>query len=290
MTDVSPLGYCGVVARVTAPAGRYGAPVPQEAVRSELLAVRKRPEGLSPHSMADCPTIVALLGDGDPLLAFTRLETRILARLEFDDDVTPLNAVAYSLGLASHGRTHLERLTDFGETYGYEVRQARRHSDLGVQQLATLICSNWIVDTVPVVNVVLTGHPDGSADVAVATERPRFVDMRPVQIQCYHADGGPPEKLHDFTSSPRFEPAARPTYDSDGEGLLPDDLRVCQRLVEPLILSPLGDEGTHGLRITWPGEVWPCFDTRVVGPIKSFASIFRTVGNAITISSAQIPH
>lgn len=134
MIDVSPLGYCGAVARVTAPAEHHSTPAPQPtateaAVRSELLAVRKRPGGLSPHSMADCPTIVALLGDGDPLLAFTRLETRILARLELDDDVTPLNAVAYSLGLASHGRTHLERLTDFGETYGYEVRHARRHSE-----------------------------------------------------------------------------------------------------------------------------------------------------------------
>lgn len=257
-------------------------------MRRELLAARKLPGGLSPHSMADCPTIVALLGDGDPLLAFTCLETRILARLELDDDVTPLNAVAYSLGLASHGRTHLERLTDFGETYGYEVRQARRHSDLGVQQLATLICSNWIVNTVPVVNVVLTGHPDGSTDVVVSTERPRFVDMHPVQIQCYHADGGPREKLHDFRPSPRFEPAARPTYDSDGEGLLPDDLRVHQRLVEPLALSPSANGRAHGVRIAWSGEVWPCFQLQLIGLPPETTVSSQIVGNAMTVAQQRI--
>lgn len=293
MADVSALGYCEVVARATALANCRSAPVPRSAaseavVQRELLAVRKLPEGLSPHSMVGCPTIVALLGDGDPLVAFTRLETKILARLELDDDVIPLNAVAYSLGLASNGRTHLERLTDFGETYGYEVRQARRHSDLGVQQLAALICSNWIVDTVPVVNVVLTGLPDGSADVVVvATERPRFVDMRPVQIQWYSADEAPAQRLRDVLPPPRFEPVALAAYDND---CLPDNLRVHQRLAEPLILSPPDDGREHGLRIAWPGEVWPCFSTQVVEPIKSFVRIFKTVGNAMTISSAQISH
>lgn len=287
MTDVGALGYCGVVTSATAPADRRSTPVPQPAaseavVRRELLAVRKLPGGLSPHSMASCPTIVALLGDGDPLMAFARLETRILARLELDDDVTPLNAVAYSLGLASRGRTHLERLADFGEAYGYEVRQARRHSDLGVRQLATLICSNWIVDTVPVINVVLTGRPDGTAEVAVTTERPRFVDMRPVQIQRYRTDGAPGQRLRDLIPPPRFESAARPTYNNDGEGLLPDDLWVHQRLVEPLMLSPPGDETAHGLRIAWPGEIWPCFQLQLIGLTPETTVSSQIFGNAMT--------
>lgn len=293
-TDVGALGYCGVVDRATAPADHRSAPVPPSAaseavVQRELLAVRKLPRGLSPHSMTGCPTIVALLGDGDPLMAFTRLETRILARLELDDDVTPLNAVAYSLGLASHGKTHLERLNDFGDAYGYEVRQARRHSDLGVQQLATLICSNWIVDTVPVINVVLTGHPDGSAEVAVATERPRFVDMCPLRIQWYRADGRPGEKLHDVKPPPHFEPAAQPTHGNDSDALLPDDLCVHQRLVESLMLSPPGDEGVHGLRIAWPGEVWPCFQLQVIGPPSPDTIISsQTIGNAVVLQYQNI--
>ena len=94
----------------------------EQRVRAELLTARKSSEGLSPNSMARCPTLTALLGDGDPRVAFTQLQTRILETIDQDDDVTPILAASYSLGFASKGATHLDRLTDFGEDYGYEAR------------------------------------------------------------------------------------------------------------------------------------------------------------------------
>lgn len=289
VTAANVLGYSEPVARATASTDRYRAASQQAAtseaaVRSELLAVRKRPEGLSPHSMATCPAIVALLGDGDPLLAFTRLETRILARLELDDDVTPLNAVAYSLGLASKGRTHLERLNEFGADYGYEARQARRHSDLGIQQLVSLICSNWIVDAVPVCDVVLVGNPGGgSTEVMVTTKRPRFVDMRSVQIQWYCPDDEIDMKVQDLVPPPRFEPVAPPSSVGRCEDL-PGELHVHQRLAEPLMLSPPDSGRTRGLRIAWPGEVWPCFQWQMIGPLLPNATISsQIIGNSIIV-------
>lgn len=75
--------------------------------------------------MTALPTVVALLGDGDPLLAFTQLQDRILQTIGQADDSLPIQAAAYSLGLASDSDTHLGRLTDFGADFGFEARQAQ---------------------------------------------------------------------------------------------------------------------------------------------------------------------
>ena len=45
----------------------------EEAIHRELRAARKRPGGLSPQAMAQCPVMCDLLGNGDPEVALVEL-------------------------------------------------------------------------------------------------------------------------------------------------------------------------------------------------------------------------
>lgn len=264
----------------------------EQAVLTELLAVRKTPEGLSPHAMAGCPTIVALLGDGDPLVAFTRLQDGVLERIELADDVTPIEAAAFSLGLASSGRTHLERLNAFGAESGYEARQARRHSDRGIRQLAVLICSNWIVQTTPILAVNLTQQADNSLAVMVHTQRQRFVDMKPLRFQRRVASSRP-ETWHpqptlvtechqtSTTTATQIDISAA----SEPAAPLPDDLWVRQHLTSPIIL-PSSDGEPIELRVSWFGKVWPCFEINCIGPLSSDLVVTsQTLGNTLVLAA-----
>ena len=153
-----------------------------EEVLAELRMVRKRAEGLSPTGMAACPTMVALLGSGDPVVALSRLQARIVETLDQDDDVLPLWAATYSLGLASSRATHLDRLNDFGADYGFEARQARRYSDQGLRLLTSLICTSWVVHAVPVAEVFVTPQSDGGFVLTMRTKWQWFTDMQPPAI------------------------------------------------------------------------------------------------------------
>lgn len=267
-------------------------PTLEQAVLSELLAVRKTSEGLSPHAMAGCPTIMALLGDGDPLVAFTRLQDGVLERIELADDVTPIEAAAFSLGLASSGRTHLERLNAFGVERGYEARQARRHSDRGIRQLAALICSNWIVQTTPILSVNLTQQADNSLAVMVYTQRQRFVDMKPLRFQRRVASSQP-EPWHpqpalvteDHQTSTTTASQTDISAASEPAAPLPDDLWVRQHLTSPIILPSSGGEPIE-LRVSWFGEVWPCFEIKCIGALSSDLVVTsQTLGNTLVLAA-----
>ena len=267
-------------------------PTLEQAVLSELLAVRKTSEGLSPHAMAGCPTIMALLGDGDPLVAFTRLQDGVLERIELADDVTPIEAAAFSLGLASSGRTHLERLNAFGVERGYEARQARHHSDRGIRQLAALICSNWIVQTTPILSVNLTQQADNSLAVMAYTQRQRFVDMKPLRFQRRVASSQPEPwqpKPTLVTECHQTSTTADTQTDisaaSEPAAPLPDDLWVRQHLTSPIILPSSGAEPIE-LRVSWFGEVWPCFEINCIGPLSSDLIVTsQTLGNTLVLAA-----
>lgn len=257
--------------------------------------MRKTADGLSPNAMARCTTMVALLGDGDPLVAFTRLQARILETLELGDDTTGLDAAAYSLGLASDRKTHLDRLVAFGEEYGYEARQARRHSDKGIEQLATLICSNWVVHTVPTVEIYLAQQTDGSFALTVRTKRQRFVDMQPIRIHRTTKDG----HLATLTPQPIFVPA--PAHNSQtstgandgdyGEGRedTSESLWITEQLQRPLHLpAPTTETPNTIVRIDWHGEMWPRFTTSTIAPIREGVLVTsQTLGNTVQITVQQ---
>ena len=136
--------------------------------------------------------------------------------------------------------------------------------------------------------VFLSQQPDGGFAVHITTERPRHIDMRPVTVQRYCANGEPCTTWQDFVPAPRFENIA--AAHSDGGNESPqDDLRVRRHLVEPLMLSPPGRGEVPGLRIAWPGEVWPCFQLHLAGPLQSNTTLSsRTLGNAMTIALSRV--
>ena len=248
----------------------------EHAVHAELFAARKSSEGLSHNSMSTCPVMRDLLGDGDPLAAFQRLTHRILETLDTDDDVRAIEAATYSLGLGSAGKTHLDRLNDFGQEYGYEARQARRYSDRGLRQLARLITSNWIVHTVPTLEVFVAQQPDHSLAVTLRATRQHFVDMHGVQV--YEQQGERERSQIARSIGRRLEP----------EGSAQQQTRakcIVEELDRPFVLkSPKPGVPRH-LRFEWKGEVWPRFVLSVVGTLASDCVLTsQTLGNTMQVT------
>jgi hypothetical protein len=244
----------------------------ERAVLEELLAVRKRPEGLSSVSMTSCRTVVDLIGEGDPLVAMTRLTHRILETIDLDDDAIRVTAAAYSLGLGSAGRTHLQRLNDFGVEYGYEARQSRRLSDEGVRELARLITTNWIVHAVPSVEVTVIQAADESLAVQISTHRQWYIGMRPLLIQAQDESGErrdwePPPVLTE-RESPEESPRAF--------------IASLERFIRVPAPAPGGAER---MRLTWAGEIWPRFVVSVMGVLSDGALVSnQCVGNTLLLT------
>jgi len=217
--------------------------------------------------MANYPAIRRLLGDGDPLVAFGRLQHRILETLDTRDDVRALEAATYSLGLGSAGQTHLDRLVDFGNAHGYEARQVRRYSDLGIRQLAELITSNWIVHAVPTLEVLAAHQSNGSWAITLRATHPNLIDMAPVDVLSVDGQGhrAPVEaNLTDRGSTDRVEVLT---------------------LAEPFVLAAAKPGVPRHLRFEWKGEVWPRFVLNVVGPVAAGTVLTsQTLGNALQLS------
>lgn len=241
-----------------------------ERVHGELLTARKRPAGLSPTGMAALPTVVALLGEGDPSVAFTQLQDRLLQVIDQDDDVLPIQAAAYSLGFASARFTHLARLNNFGADYGFEARQARRHSDTGLQRIAHLICSTWTVQLTPTCHIWLNGQSDGILELRVSKTWPWFIDMRPIRFDTLDSDNQwtPWQPALRFTKPP--DPSTDPT-----------PLWLRSHLEQPLRLRPV-----LSIRLRWPGEVWPQFTTTTADLPPGVSLKITTLGNTWILSSS----
>ncbi len=221
-----------------------------------------------------------LIGEGDPLIAMTRLTHRILETLELGDDVIPITAASYSLGLSSAGRTHLERLNDFGAEYGYEARQARRLSDEGIRELARLMCTNWVVHAVPTVEVLLLQERDESFAIHVSTRRQWYIDMKPLHIEKQDLAGA----RIDLQPPPAMEEEI--SFESEGP-------RELVARLGGLIRLPTPEPGPgHSLRLTWVGEIWPRFSVSTLGPTSGETLVTsQSVGNTllITVERDQAP-
>lgn len=241
------------------------------AAHKELLAARRSRHGLSAISMANYPTMRRLLGEGDPLIAFQRLQHRILETLDTGDDVRAIEAAAYSLGLGSAGETHLDRLNDFGADYGLEARQVRRYSDLGLRQLAQLITSNWIVHAVPTLEVFATQQANGSLAITLRSSRPDLIDMS--SLKSFLVDENGKRSQVDQNS-----------FDEESA-----DRVVVRILREPFVLVAPAPGSPRHLRFEWNGEVWPRFVMNVVGPIApEYVLTTQTLGNAMQLSLEKL--
>lgn len=279
-------------------------------VHAELLAVRKATDGLSPASMTQCPVTCDLLADGDPSLAFARLSHRVLETVEQGDDTLGIEAAAYSLGLASKANTHLDRLNDFGEEYGYEARQARRHSDRGLRQLAVLITSNWIVHAVPSVEVFVAEQSDRSFAITVRAKRQWFVDMGTPHLQWQDADGKRWAIPRAEFVSTRSRQPERPGGDADrsehdGDSMLSDSADqpaaidsdggewsawTTTRLRRPIRMRPPEPDTPRSLRVSWSGEVWPRFVVVVTGGLRDDTLLTsQSLGNTLMVT-VEVAH
>ena len=240
----------------------------EKAIRDELMAARKRPGGLSPQSMAQCPILSDLLGNGDPEVAHVQLSLKILEIIDAEDDVMAIEAACYSLGLTTESSTHLHRLEEFGAKHFIDQRQARRYSDRGIAQLARLIATNWTTQTVPEATVIIVGTGYSSVGFTIRLRCQRHVDMRKPKVGIWQADEGQPDPL-------------AVTWHRTSE---PDALWVEDEFATPEVVT-IEQETT--IRVVWRGEVWPKFTVVLTGDIDATMVTNETLGAACAVSLSQ---
>lgn len=234
-------------------------------VRDELLFARGRPSGLSPQTMAQCPVMCAVLGNGDPEVAHVQLSLKLMELIEADDDVMAIEAACYSLGLTTPSDTHLQRLEEFGSKYYIDQRQARRYSDRGVAQLARLIATNWTTQTVPEATTIIIGMGGGQVGFTIRLRCQRHVDMRHPKVGIWPASQKA-QTLPDIAWQRTSEP---------------DALWIEDEFVTPQVLS-FTEETT--IRLVWRGEVWPKFTVVLTGAIDADLVTTETLGAACAVS------
>lgn len=237
----------------------------EAAIRAELLLARKRPGGLSPQAMAQCPVMCDLLGNGDPEVAHVQLSLKVLEIIEAEEDVRALEAACYSLGLATEADTHLRRLEEFGAKHFIDQRQARRYSDRGVKQLARLIATNWTTQTVPEATVIVIGTAPREVGLTIRLRCQRHVDMREPKVGIWPVDQDEPAPL-EVTWKRTSEPEALWTED---EFEAPEILTFRQETT---------------IRLVWRGEVWPKFTVVLTGDLDAAMITSETLGAACAVS------
>jgi hypothetical protein len=157
----------------------------EETIRRELLDLRKQRSSLSPEALAHTEALRTILGDGDPRVAYNSLKHIALSRGERRS----IMAASYSLGFASDGTTHLDRLTEFGDDYGFDQRQARRYSDRGIAELASWITRERTIEASPVLRAEILRADDVALEVVLITERLIFIEMQAPLLEAVHKDG-----------------------------------------------------------------------------------------------------
>ena len=238
---------------------------PEHAIRNELLMARGRPGGLSPQTMAQCPVMCDLLGNGDPEVAHVQLSLKVMGIIEAEDDTMAVEAACYSLGLATASDTHLRRLEEFGAKHFIDQRQARRYSDRGVKQLARLIATNWTTQTVPEATVILIGTAPLTVGFTIRLRYQRHVDMREPKVGIWPSDQDQPDPL----------PVTwRRTSEIDA-------LWTEDEFETPEILAV---ENETTIRLVWRGEVWPKFTVILTGDIDAAMVSCEMLGAACAVS------
>lgn len=225
----------------------------QDAVLAELWRLRKRVGAVTVDALAsEAPTITRLLGAGDPYLAYTRLQQHLI---EEAHDRT-IKAAAASLGFSSEHATHLDRLVELAGTVHVGDRQARRLSDEGLQALAILITSNWLVEAIPELTTALLAESDGW-QVAVAATWPPSIQMRQ-----------PDATLHVGERQHRMDLDLQAAQDGERCRLVPTGMIQIARTDERTSLS-----------VVWRGEVWPKFTCTLAGAHEGI--IVEMLGNRL---------
>ncbi len=214
----------------------------EEAARTELLRMRKSSDGVTVGALARTEALRQVLGGGDPRIAYNVLKHVVLS-LSAREDLSII-AASYSLGFASDGRSHLDRLSDFGRDYAYDQRQARRYSDRGVVEIARRVATEYTIEASPDLQVVVVELRVDVMELLITTSRLPFVEMREPVFEVVSEDGTRVEVPLDWSE----------------QDLLAYVTMAATCLVE-LTRTPAGT----AVSVRWPGEIWPKF-TVVTGP------------------------
>ena len=240
----------------------------EEAIHRELRAARKRPGGLSPQAMAQCPVMCDLLGNGDPEVALVELTHKVMELIDSDDDITAVEAASYSLGLCTYADTHLARLEEFGAKHFLDQRQARRYSDRGLLQLARLIATHWTVQTVPEATLILIGLDENQIGLTVQLRCQRHIYMHPPKLSLWQDDEPQPTPL-------------TPAWTASSQ---PEALWQEQELAQPIVVEL---EGETTVRLVWRGETWPTFIIVLTGDIHADMVKSQTLGAACAVTMVR---
>ncbi|WOQ17593.1 hypothetical protein [Raineyella sp. W15-4] len=225
-----------------------------EQVLTELRALRRRADGVTPTGVADCAVICHILGAGNPDIAYTALRDAILSL----DQTTAIRAAAASLGFAASGSTHLDRLTEFGTAEGYDQRQVRRYSDKGLRQIASYLSSQWVLVASPKLTLTLTTPDEDHVWVHVSARRYYFIDMRTPELSLWQEDQRTIQAID-------WRHGQSDAYDTtEGAALLPS--------TTPFIVS-----------VIWHGELWPLFELDLDAHI-SRGVLTRSLGSHIQVA------
>lgn len=223
-------------------------------VLDELKQLRKRGSAVTVDAMGLAPTICTLLGAGDPLLAFTRLQHHLLDEAH----ERSITAAAASLGFLSEGNTHLARLTEAEALLHVNQRQVRRYSDEGLLQLAALITTNWTIEVVPELTVDVIAEPAGVM-LALHAHHPSVVAMRDPVVEL-------------LSESERVAlPIAWSRADAEEQVQLRGSMPV----------RVAYDAQETSLTVQWRGEVWPKFTVRLHGGASP--STVESLGNRLML-------
>lgn len=223
-------------------------------VHDELRALRKIRGGVNVESIAIAPTICQLLGSGDPYVAFSRLRHQIL-----ESDFGPsIMAAAASLGLTVERDNLLDRLQAFGNENYLEQRQVRRYSDKGLIELARMIVTNWPTETVPQLDVVILQSED-DFEVQLWTRHLVAVVMKDVSVTVLNG-----------------EQVSRPPLEWQE---LVDDAWTTAHLTGPVRVTT--EVTPVSLSIVWRGELWPKFNTNLLGNHESVT--VEVLGNKMMV-------
>jgi hypothetical protein len=228
-----------------------GSPPSRELVLGELKALRKLTNGASVAGVSSSPTICRLLGNGDPLVAWSRLQ-HLALDTPWSRDV---EAACYSLGFASNATTHLARLEEFAAAFYVDQRQARRYSDRGLLQLAQVITTNWVLDAVPSLDIVLTPCSPSEVVMYARASTPEVVGMQLPRLEVIRDNG---EQRLDVE------------YVEE-----PGEQAIGYRFAQPITVEVIGETS---IVIRWSGELWPKFSVQISGTWPTFTPIVETLG------------
>lgn len=233
----------------------------EEQVHAELRALRKSADGVTPTGLAESRIICQLLGAGNPDIAYNALKQAILAM----EQSTAIAAASASLGLAIHGSTHLQRLTEFGLREGYDQRQVRRYSDKGLRQISAYLSTQWTLEASPHLTLAIRLPDEEHVWIQVTGRRYYFIAMRTPELSLWRGDYR--EAQHIAWRDDHSE-----AFDIiEGVELFP--------LCEPFIAS-----------VIWHGELWPLFEVDVAG-MEGRNVTTRSLGShvQVALSSGSSP-